>query len=478
LASALREFFVAVTDWLVAGYEARSMHRMLSDLASDEQAEFARTRQQLAESLVRAAQDPPDVVKVDLVLWDGEIPKIASDLQVLRGLVQASVGSLTKAHSDRLCSGALSDDTCFCVLVPMFPQRSDKDGTLVLFCYERDTVHIWARQNRSKLWLDATRLLEGQDQEQFFSEIDALVEASEGGAGLCFSDVSQRSSVLAIVDLSSKNVPLSLLEDDRGRFTFVMNCPGPSLARDRRERPNIYYWGGMIDVLNENTVINDDLRVVECEAQHGPVRLQHPDVPNPDVYRFASRSGPLALSHFERWDFESCQRLGRCDVVCNTGRKATRTAFLEYDWRKVDVLHISTHARAIAGTPEFAHLDMYADCSGAGVIHSFDILSLDFSNLQLVFLSACQTKLGSQWTGNEDLSLAWAFRAAGAEAVIGMRWEVSEAAAWYFSHCFYDAWLGERRLPLRESFRAAQQAVRSHPYFLKPNLWGAFVLLD
>ncbi|MEX1229179.1 MAG: CHAT domain-containing protein [Planctomycetaceae bacterium] len=162
----------------------------------------------------------------------------------------------------------------------------------------------------------------------------------------------------------------------------------------------------------------------------------------------------------------------------NTGSSATRSAFLEHDWRQTEILHLSTHATAIAGTPEYAHLDLFPDDSRTGILHSFDILSLDLSHLQLVFLSACQTKLGSQWTGNEDLSLAWAFRAAGAKAVIGMRWEVSDVAAWYFSHRFYDAWLGDQDLSIREAFRLAQKAVREHPYFKTANLWGPFVLLD
>ncbi|MBC8288922.1 MAG: CHAT domain-containing protein [Planctomycetes bacterium] len=74
--------------------------------------------------------------------------------------------------------------------------------------------------------------------------------------------------------------------------------------------------------------------------------------------------------------------------------------------------------------------------------------------------------------------MAWAFRAAGAKAVIAMRWDVSDVAAWYFSNRFYDAWLGSPGKSVRAAFRTTQKAVREHPHFGKPNLWGPFVLLD
>lgn len=244
------------------------------------------------------------------------------------------------------------------------------------------------------------------------------------------------------------------------------------------KQPRVSFWGLMQNLNGIGIDVDDQTRLIQWESPNGRTELRHPAVPDPRSIRFAKGQTPLLLSHFEHWDLQDHHHSGRCTLNSVTGSDASGTGFLEHDWRETDVLHLATHAVAIAGTPEYGHLEMFPDSTGTGVVHSFDILSLDLSHLRLVFLNACRTKLGSQWTGNEDLSLAWAFRAAGAKAVIAMRWDVSDVAAWYFSNRFYDAWLGSPDESVRSAFRTAQKAVREHPYFGKPNLWGPFVLLD
>lgn len=476
MVSYLRTFYLAVTDWLASGYEVRNMRITLASLGVEEQTAFADERTRLAESLFRC--DENWLLEQDLDLWDGEIPRIVSELQVLRGLVQAGATVTYENRHNIWDCNSFSPETCFSVMVPIFPASRKGDETLALVNFERKKVHLWARQNRSRLWYRTARLIAKQTtNDKFVADIDAVVAESESGAGLCFENLSDEIGSVVIVDLSPKSIPLSLLEDDGGRFAFAMSCSDSNGGRSNKP-PRVSFWGLMQELNDDVIRVDDETRSIECNTAVGRVSLRYPNVPEPNSIRFTTKSVPLVLSYFELWDFETLRQSERCVLELNTGSSATRSAFLEHDWRQTEILHVSTHATAIAGTPEFAHLDLFPDDSRTGVLHSFDILSLDLSHLQLVFLSACQTKLGSQWTGNEDLSLAWAFRAAGAKAVIGMRWEVSDVAAWYFSHRFYDAWLSDRDLSIREAFRLAQKAVREHPYFKKANLWGPFVLLD
>lgn len=478
LVSRLCAFYVAVSDWLTGGYEVRKMCETLLALGEDERREFAKIRHRLSEALVRSADDA--LLSDDLEYWDGEIPRIVSELQVMRGLVQAGAARQPDIPVNECVLDTLPDEDCLCVIVPLFPAGCEGEDVLALIGFERHQVRAWVRLSRSSLWCRVAKLIASQDvggNELIYSEVDDIVQNSYGAAGLCFKGLSVSIETINIVDLSSKNVPLSLLEDENGRFVFTMSGP-KSRQCIRTAIPRVSFWGPVANGRQNKDWINEQSRTIECESDAGHVTLRYPDVPDPYTLLFGRENPPLVLGHFERWDFDDHLRAGRCCLEARVGRAATRSAFLQYAWNQVDVLHLSTHARAIAGTPEFAHIDMFPEKDRANVVHSFDVLSLDFSRLQLVFLSSCQTKLGSQWTGNEDLSLAWAFRAAGAAAVIGMRWEVSDVAAWYFSHCFYAAWLGERKANIRESFRLAQSAVRQHPYFSKPSLWGAFVLLD
>src|SRR5690606_1445395 len=113
---------------------------------------------------------------------------------------------------------------------------------------------------------------------------------------------------------------------------------------------------------------------------NGRTELRHPAVPDPKSIRFMKGQAPLLLSHFEHWDLQDHHHSGRCSLDPVTGSDATRTEFLEHDWREMDVLHLATHAVAIAGTPEYGHLEMFPDSTGTDVVHSFDILSLDLSH--------------------------------------------------------------------------------------------------
>lgn len=480
LVSHLRKFYLAVTDWLTDGYEVRNLHRTFLNLCEDERARFATERMRFAELITSLASDP--LLEEDFAHWEGEIPTVVSELKVLRGLAQASAAAAGNAHHpDSTDAGEADVDSCVSVLVPIFPASRSGDETLMLVSFERDRVHFWARQNRSRLWYRTARLIAGQalrhTNRTLIADLDAVIAESDGGTGLCFESLRDSIETVSIIDLSSKNVPLSLLEDDGGRLAFAMSCsqhPG----REPLKQPRVSFWGLMQNLDGIGIDVDDQMRRMQWDSPNGRTELRHPAVPDPESIRFTTGQAPLLLSQFEYWDLEDHLHSGQCSLDSVIGSDATRTEFLEHDWRETDVLHLATHAVAMAGTPEYGHLEMFPDSPGTGVVHSFDILSLDLSNLRLVFLNACRTKLGSQWTGNEDLSLAWAFRAAGAKAVIAMRWDVSDVAAWYFSNRFYDAWLGSPDTSVRSAFRTAQQAVRGHPHFGKPNLWGPFVLLD
>jgi tetratricopeptide (TPR) repeat protein len=470
----LRVFYVAISDWLVAGYAMRRLSDCLATLGTEERFDFAEARERFSQSIDQYADDL--LLLEDLEDWHGKLPKIISELQVKRSLASGDLSVRATGGDAELLRSECSDEECLAILVPMFPNTHD-DATLTLILFESDRMHVWARETRSRLWYRAARMVAAQNSDAFFHEIDDVVQETMPSAGLCLDSLSRRIMTVGIVDLSSENVPLSLLEDDDERFAFT-NGLSYGISADGGTCPRISYWG--LTGENEASVssVDDEARCIFCDTKHGSLALRYPRVPGPNELQFSRKPAPLVLGHYERWDFECHTAAGRCSIDFHLRTQASRSNFLERDWGQVDVLHISAHAHAIAHTPEFGHFDLSRDKGEPGALHSFDILSLDLTGLQLVFLSACQTKLGSQWTGNEDLSLAWAFRAAGAASVIAMRWEVSEAAAWYFSNRFYDAWLGNTGLPLRQAFRAAQKAVRDHSMFSEPNLWGAFVLVE
>ncbi|MEZ6131105.1 MAG: hypothetical protein R3C59_20730 [Planctomycetaceae bacterium] len=161
LVSHLRTFYLAVTDWLTDGYEIRNLHRTFLDLAEAERVAFATERLRFAKAITRLARDP--LLEVDFADWVGEIPDIVSELKVLRGLAQAGAVAAGNAHHpDSTDAGEALVDSCVSVLVPIFPASRSGDETLMLVSFERDRVHFWARQNRSRLWYRAVGLIASQ----------------------------------------------------------------------------------------------------------------------------------------------------------------------------------------------------------------------------------------------------------------------------------------------------------------------------
>ncbi len=92
---------------------------------------------------------------------------------------------------------------------------------------------------------------------------------------------------------------------------------------------------------------------------------------------------------------------------------------------------------------------------GGGVLTSDEVEMLDLEGCQLVTLSACETGLGEQHSGEGVLGLQRAFHAAGARAVCASLWDVNDVAASVLMEQFHGN-LWQRRLPPLEALRQAQ----------------------
>lgn len=110
-----------------------------------------------------------------------------------------------------------------------------------------------------------------------------------------------------------------------------------------------------------------------------------------------------------------------------------------------------------------------------GVLTALEISNLDFSNTDLVVLSACETGLG-QIEDNEGVyGLQRAFKKAGVQKIIMSLWQVPDKETAEFMQLFYSKWLDGNSL--RESFGFAQHEM-SLLYPNSPVKWAAFVLIE
>jgi len=158
------------------------------------------------------------------------------------------------------------------------------------------------------------------------------------------------------------------------------------------------------------------------------------------------------------------QQLARVlpDCTLRSGANATLT---DGPWK---LLHVATHASFSAREPMLSYLQLARQRLTLKQIHE-----LKLEPDCLVALSACESGLGQEHPGSEPVSLATAFSAAGAQAVISGLWTVDDEATELLFRSFYEA-LRAGKAP-GAALQEAQRATRArypHPYY-----WAAFSLL-
>ena len=121
------------------------------------------------------------------------------------------------------------------------------------------------------------------------------------------------------------------------------------------------------------------------------------------------------------------------------GRAASERSLKNIPLGPFSVLHLAVHARADAAFPERSAVFLAAGDEGEdGWLQPREIAALDLRG-RLVVLSACESADGALLAGEGPLSLARAFFAAGAGAVVATRWPLRDDDAAFVMERFYRA---------------------------------------
>lgn len=449
----------SMMNWRLGFYAARQFREALHCLLPKELAEFTEIRNELAAYLWESFTRPT-------VLQSPILPERLDRIRELRTLAQAVNDPRTSVESpSSIPSG------CACIfLVEMLPAPHHRFG---LVGVEADRIHLWWSERWSALADECHRLLQSFDVET--RRFDQLAASLQGTAEFqldrMLSDDARRIQRVLFQNLTAFHVPLDCLADSNGHDRIMSGLASTS---ERIREHRISFWGQMQFRSHSVESADESSRIV---ALDGEEVLRYPDLPAAEIRRKGAPT-PLPFAFYERWLLEDLSRSPGIQVEFHTGNSATRTAFLSADWQTVSVLHVTTHGFARPAF-ELSNL-MFAQEGGSPTrVHFLDILSGDWSGLELVFLNVCLSQAGQKLIGESALSLAWAFLAGGARSVIACRWQVEDALAWCFAQHFYQSWLIEKpRSSVLEAFHEARRAVQRYPQFRKTSQWGAFVLLE
>jgi CHAT domain-containing protein len=110
-----------------------------------------------------------------------------------------------------------------------------------------------------------------------------------------------------------------------------------------------------------------------------------------------------------------------------------------------------------------------------GILTAKDLTKMDFSSIDLVVLSACQTGLGTI-KGEGVFGLQRGFKVSGAITLLMSLWPVDDDATQLLMVYFYKNLLNNKTKD--ESLMIAQNTLRSTAGFDDPDYWAGWILLD
>jgi len=344
-----------------------------------------------------------------------------------------------------------------------------------LAAFEHGTVHLWCSQEWREALLRLDELIDGTELLQRFDDVaQPLLEADNWKLAFILRDQQEPRRVRSVefVDHIGRRTPV-------GDILNRSEYPPPRALRDRGRLCSISFWGRITYWERQRYIYDDEQRSIYDGKN---VIMKYPNVPA-DASHTAGDPGdpvdpaPLLLASYEKWHLEELAARHGISLRTYCDREATREAFICQEFDTGTILHITTHGEGFAETWELANVKLACDGGYPARVHAFDVLARDWSQLDLVFLNSCLTSAGTHATGEQPLSLAWAFHAAGAKSVIAARWPIEDRIGFEFMRLFYGHLLSIAGSVIPDAFHFAQSRLKAMPYARNPSQWMSFVLL-
>lgn len=156
---------------------------------------------------------------------------------------------------------------------------------------------------------------------------------------------------------------------------------------------------------------------------------------------------------------------------------ATETFIKGEDLSDYGYLHFATHGIVDEMKPELSGIFLKRDDQEDGMFYAGDIYNTTI-NADMVTLSACETGLGQQVTGEGLLGLSRAFTYAGANNLVVSLWKVADASTSSLMVDFYrHHLLDPDENSFKESLRYAKVRLMRSEEYSSPYYWAPFILI-
>lgn len=127
----------------------------------------------------------------------------------------------------------------------------------------------------------------------------------------------------------------------------------------------------------------------------------------------------------------------------------------------------------LSSSGDFFSPNIYELNRKSGILTAYEVMSLNYTQTELVVLSACETGLGEVVTGEGVFGLQRAFLVAGAEALVMSLFQVSDETTQELMILFYTSLLetGDKRAAFYHAMRTMKAK------YEQPIHWGAFIMV-
>ena len=161
------------------------------------------------------------------------------------------------------------------------------------------------------------------------------------------------------------------------------------------------------------------------------------------------------------------------------GFAASRETAMSARVGEFQILHFATHGFLDSEHPELSGIVLtMVDPKGVpqnGLMPLHDIYSLDLSAAELTVLSACQTALGKDISGEGLVGLTHSFMSAGSKSVVASLWKVDDHATAHLMPRFYESLL-QQGMTTGAALREAKLKTMKEKQWRAPYFWAGFVL--
>lgn len=156
------------------------------------------------------------------------------------------------------------------------------------------------------------------------------------------------------------------------------------------------------------------------------------------------------------------------------------------------LVHIASHYVFHAGDDTKSYLLLGGEDKGGKAFHLTladveNSAEMDFTGVELLTLSACQTAMGTQADGREVDGLGMVAQQRGAKAVMATLWPVDDASVGKLMATFYKTWITTPGMTKAEALRQAQLALlhgaksgsgnSEQENYANPFYWAPFILI-